>query len=804
MRFTVNWLKEYVDCDLEPAAIADRLTMLGLEVEAVEPLFPWLDRVVVARIVGVQPHAGADRLLVCTADCGGGREVSVVCGAANARPGLVTALALPGAGLPEGTIRKARIRGVVSEGMFCSERDLGLGQDHGGIVELPADAPLGTPLRQYLGLVDTAIEIDLTPNRPDCASVVGVAREIAAVTGKRLRPPQVAEAGLTGSDRFTVTVEEPAACPRYAARLVEGVRIAPSPAWLRHRLLAAGMRPVNNVVDVTNYVMLELGQPLHAFDFHRLAGGSVVVRYPRPGETITTLDGSERRPEQDMLCICDAERPVAVAGVMGGADSEVTAATTSILLESACFEPVGIRRTSRRLGLSTESSYRFERGVDPQLAPRALARAVELILQTAGGEVVDGGFDVGGGQIPPPPFIRLRVARVRDLLGIGIDRDRVAALLEGIGFACRPAGDDAGLLLVQPPSFRVDIEREVDCIEEVARLVGYDTIPAAMPQVPLAAPEVRPERRLVQRLARLMGSLGFWEAVNYSFVDPAHADLLGLAAGDPARDQVRLRNPISEHQSVLRTMLLPGLVANAAHNANRQEGDVRLFEIGKVFFPRPDDPQPEERLELAAVLCGRRYPQAPPLHFGDAPVDFYDAKGVAEAVAAELRLTGVGFSPSDPPAYADGTQFLWLSAGGRRLGMVGRLAPQVAERFELRRELFFVILDLAALAAAPTAPLRFCPLPRYPAVTWDLAVVVDEGVPAGDIVAHVAGLGEELVERVELVDVYRGKPLAAGKKSVALSIRYRSRKGTLSDAAVGGTHRRLTESVLARFGAELR
>ena len=804
MRFTVNWLKEYVDCDLAPAAIAERLTMLGLEVDAVEELFPWLERVVVARLVTVEKHPNADRLVVCTADCGGGREVPVVCGAPNARPGLVTALALPGAELPEGLIRKAKIRGELSEGMFCSARDLGLGQDHGGIVELPDDAPLGTTLRQYFGLVDTAIEIDLTPNRPDCASVVGVAREIAGVTGQPLQPPQVMVGDFAGSDRFSVTVEEPAACPRYAARLVQGVRIGPSPAWLQHRLLAAGMRPVNNVVDVTNYVMLELGQPLHAFDFDRLAGRAIVVRYPRAGETITTLDGSERRLEADMLCICDAQRPVAVAGVMGGADSEVTETTTSILLESACFDPVSIRRTSRRLGLSTESSYRFERGVDPQLAPRALARAAELIVQTAGGSVLADGFDVGGEQIPAPPVLRLRTGKVRDLLGIAIDRDRVAGLLTGIGFACRPAEEDEEVLMVQPPSFRVDIEREVDCIEEVARLVGYDAIPTSMPLVPLAAPEIRPERRLVQQLTRVMGGLGFWEAVNYSFVDPAHADMLGLPADDPARKVVRLRNPISEHQSVLRTMLLPGLVANAAHNANRQEGDIRLFEIGKVFFPRPDGPQPEERLELAAVLCGRRYPQAPLLHFGETAVDFYDAKGVAESVAVELRLADVVFSKGEAPVYADDEQFLWLSASGRRLGMVGRLAPSVAERFDLRREVFFVVFDLAALAAAPTTPLRFAALPRYPAVTWDLAVVVDEEVPAGEIVAHVAGLKEELVERVELVDVYRGKPLAAGKKSVALSIRYRSRQATLNDETVGAAHRRLTKSVLARFSAELR
>ncbi len=801
MKFTVNWLKEYVDCDLEPAAIADRLTMLGLEVDSTAPIFPYLDTVVVARILSVEPHPNADRLVVCQADCGD-RTLPVVCGAPNARPDMLTALALPGTELPDGTIRKAKIRGQVSEGMFCSERDLGLGTDHAGILELPADAPVGVSLRQLYNLDDTLIEIDLTPNRPDCTCVVGIAREIAGVTGRPLSQPDVAPGDLGGSDRFSVTVEAREACPRYAAKLIEGVTIGPSPAWLRHRLLAVGLRPVNNVVDITNYVMLELGQPLHAFDFDRLAGGAIVVRHPRVGETITTLDGVERRLEPDMLCICDADKPVAVAGVMGGANSEVGDDTTTILLESACFDPVSIRRTSRRLGLSTDASYRFERGVDPSLAPRALARAAALIEEIAGGRAVAGGFDAGGEAISEPAPIRLRIGRVRDLLGIDIDRDRVAHLLAGIEIPSQPDGEDA--LVVRPPSFRVDIEREVDCIEEVARLVGYDSIAAAMPSVPLACPAVQPERDLRRRIAAVMAGCGFWEAVNYSFVDAAHFDMLGLNPEDPKRSVVRLRNPISENQAVLRTMLLPGLLVNAAHNCNHQEGDVRLFEIGKIFLPRPDADQPDEHLELAAVMTGRRYANAPMFHFGDAPVDFFDVKGVAETLVAELRLADVALRADTAPPYADGDRFLAVWAGDRRIGMVGCLAPAVRDRFDLRRDVFFLVFDLAAVAACATTPMTFTPLPRYPAVVWDLAVVVPEAVPAGDIVAHIEGLDEPLVEAVELFDVYRGKPLAEGTKSVGLTIRYRSREKTLDDATVAKVHQRITTTVLERFEGSLR
>lgn len=804
MKFTINWLKNYLDFDLSAQELADRLTMLGLEVDSVTNLYPDLTGIRVARIVATQPHPNADKLSLCDVDDGEGIR-RVVCGAPNARAGLVTALALPGTVMPGGmVIAPVKIRGEASTGMLCSANELGIGGAKAGIMELSADLLPGQPLAEALGLCDTLVEVDLTPNRPDCASVIGLAREAGGFTGTRVKHP-ISEplSPLTGADLFfSVEVRDREACPRYSARLIRGVKIAPSPWWLQRLLLAVGLRPINNVVDVTNFVMLEYGQPLHAFDFAKLAGGRIVVRRANPGETIRTLDGSDRQLDPEMLLICDAEVGVAVAGVMGGGNSEVSEATTEILLESACFNPVSIRRTSKRLNLATDSSYRFERGVDPDGTVRALERATRLIVELAGGEAVAGGVDCREGLIGRPP-IQLRVQRCADLLGITLDGAAIIAHLAAIEIPARQLDDQT--LEVTVPGFRVDLEREVDLIEEVARLVGYNNLPTTLPVVPLSFADSDPARQQRARVAELMIAQGFSEAINYSFVTEKHFDLLGLAADDQLRATVRLRNPLNDEQSAMRTILLPGVLENVRRNLNHQVSDLRIFETGKVFLPGSAE-LPREEVWLTAAMAGRRYPGSPVFHFGQGAVDFSDIKGVAEQLLRVMRYDGVKMvAESRPPRYVEAGYFLGLQApDGAVIGRLGRLSADGLKSFGIKTEVYFLEINLTALGALAVRPKSFKPLARFPSVRWDLALVVPEGVASGEIIAAINGSGESLVELVELFDVYQGDNIAAGFKSIAIAITYRDLEKTLADADVQVVHRRIIDMLGARFGGSLR
>ncbi len=804
MKFTLNWLKQYIDSGLNATELADRLTMAGLEVDSVEALCPDLDGVRVARVASVAPHPNADKLTLCQVEVEG-EPRQVVCGAPNVRAGMLTAIALPGTTMPGGfKIKPAKLRGEKSEGMLCSARELGIGGEEGGIMDLPADLEIGAPLVAALDLEDVLVEVDLTPNRPDCASVLGLAREVGGFVGKRMTPPVAGPLPrLTGEGLpFTVTVTD-TDCRRYAARLIEGVSIGPSPWWLKQLLLAVGLRPINNVVDVTNLVMLEYGQPLHAFDFARLSGAAIVVRKARPGETMATLDGATRELDSEMLMICDAERPVAVAGVMGGEGSQVTDATTSILLESAYFEPVSIRRTARRLNLSTDSSYRFERGVDPEGIPYALERAARLIVELAGGRLMDNGYDVVG-ELPGRASLDLRVRRTNELLGLAFSADRIAALLNSIEIAT--AKMDEETLRVTVPSFRVDLEREVDLVEEVARLHGYNAIPTALPAVPMRFAHRDAGRSLRQQVAAVLTGFGFHEAINYSFTSPAHCDLLGLAADDPARQLVPLVNPLVEDQSVMRSLLLPGLLENLRRNINHQQPDVRLFEVGKVFRHRDHATQPEEMMLLGCVMSGRRHPGASRLHYGEALVDLLDVRGVAEALFGELRLADRLILAADAvlPSYVAAGTGLALAVGATPVGWLGQVAPSVAKAFGIKQDAFYLSLNLDALAACEAAPKRFASLPKFPAVQWDLALVVADGVGGGDLLAAITEAGEQLIERAEIFDIYRGKNIAAGHKSVAIAITYRAEDRTLDDDTVGKVHERIIGLLESRFDAHLR
>jgi phenylalanyl-tRNA synthetase beta chain len=801
MKFTVNWLKRYVDFELPMDKLAERLTMLGLEVDAVTPLYESLAAIKVAQVVSVSPHPNADRLSLCDVRVGEA-QVRLVCGAPNVRAGLVTAIALPGVTMPEGfKIKKSRIRGEVSEGMLCSERELGLNDSHTGIIELPDSCRDGEALTSALGLDDTLIEIDLTPNRPDCASVIGIAREVAGFTGARLKLPEVNDTKEQPAP-FSVEVLDAEACPRYAARLLKNVRIGPSPDWLRRLLETVGLRSVNNIVDVTNFVMLECGQPLHAFDFNKLAGGKIVVRRAKDGEKISTLDDVERDLSPDMLVICDAEKPAAVAGVMGGKDSEVDEQTTDVLLESAYFNPVCIRRTARNLKLPSEASYRFERGIDPQGTIFALNRAMELMIKLSGAEASGGLVDCGAG-VPAPAPINLRVGRTCRLLGDDFSLADISAYLNAI--EVRAEKVDADTLRVTPPSFRVDLEREVDLVEEIARLRGYNEIPTSLPTVPMTFSGQDEGRILRQQLLAIMAARGYSEAINYSFTDGRYFDKLNLAADDPLRRHVAILNPLTEEQGIMRTTLLPGLLENARHNLNRQNNDLGLFELGKVFWPQDDGrQQPRESYRLAAVFCGRRYGGSP-VHLGAEAVDLYDLKGCIEVIGRELRLEDMSFAAgTDCPPYAVQGQFMTVMAGDEPVGAMGRFNKPVMREFGIKQDVYFLDMDIDALAAARRRKIRFEPLSRFPSVHWDLAVIVANDIGAGEIAMAIENGGFKFLKGVDIFDVYSGQPIPAGRKSVALSITYHSDTATLSDKAVNRIHKKVIAFVLNKFSGQLR
>jgi phenylalanyl-tRNA synthetase beta chain len=813
MKFTLSWLGKYISLDgLTPDQLAERLTMLGLEVDAVEELYVGLDAIQTARVVSVAQHPNADRLSLCEVEIGE-ETVPIVCGASNVRPGLITAIARPGVKLPGGMkIKKAKVRGEVSLGMLCSWRELGIGGEHAGIIELDSTLASGQSLAEVLELSDTMIEIDLTPNRPDCTAVLGIAREVAGFTEQKVNSPISSLPELGNSDsisEFTVKISEPELCPRYAARRLTNVTIKPSPWWLQRQLLAVGMRPINNIVDITNFVMLEYGQPLHAFDFQELAGKTIEVRCPKENETaFTTLDNTERKIEPEMLMICDADKPVAVAGVMGGLHSEVTDATTEILLESACFDPVSVRRTARNLNLSTEASYRFERGVNPDGVAEAMERAVQLICELADAQVGDG-VDLYPGK-KALLQLDLRVERVNTLLGIELNGQQIATYLRGIDFTV--GAEESPVLAVTVPAFRVDIEREVDLVEELARLVGYNEIPIARPAIAMDYPQKDALRQLRQETASVFTGAGFYEAINYSFVSEKHGDMLGLEADDSRRDCVRLLNPLTEDQAVMRTMLLPGILENIRRNINFQQADIRLFEIGKVFTNQGESKQPEERYQLCAVVSGARYPASSPLYFSEEQADIYDMKGAVRCLIESLRLQGksgdIQFqaveSKDNKAPYADPGFSLAIMDGDEQFGLLGKLSKKAAQAFSIKQAVFFVELELGAVLELPKKEKAFTPLSRYPSVKRDIALLVPESVGAGELLQEIRAHKKQQVVYADIFDVYSGKPIDEGMKSVALTVTYRSDEKTLDDATVDGFHKKIVNALMSRFGGRYR
>jgi phenylalanyl-tRNA synthetase beta chain len=776
MRAPWSWIKEFVPVESSPEEIADRLSMRAIKVERVERLGGDITGVVVGSVVKMEEHPDADKLMLVTVDTGADvREI--VCGARNYSPGDRVPVALPGAMLPgDFHITERTVRGKVSHGMMCSARELHLSDDHSGILILPSDTPLGTDVRAVLGLDDAVLDLDVTSNRPDALSIVGIAREIAVMEGLPLAIPasSVAEAGPPASELAGVEVKDAKGCPRYLARVITGLRNGESPQWMQRRLLAAGMRPISAIVDVTNYVLLERGQPLHAFDLSRLEGRRIVVRKPRKGERITTLDGVERTLDPADVAICDASRPVAVAGIMGGGDSEVSPATTDVLLESAYFDPARIRATARRLGLRTEASVRFERGADIEAVAPAADRACELLAEICGGSVARGAIDVAAKRRPAKP-VRLRVARANELIGVTVQADEMASMLRSLGMEVTAAGRTA--LRVVPPAFRPDIAIEEDLIEEVARLHGYENVPETLPSGGRTGGLTR-EQRLRALARRLLLGAGLSEAQTLSLLPPSLPDRLGLPAGHPWRAVLTLDNPLSEEESVLRPAILPGLLLAAERNIARRVPTVALFEIGTVFAPSPSSPDglPHEEPRAAWILTGA----SPDGWHGERAFDVFDSKGVLDALVSGLGARDVSVSQAAEPSLHPGRAGR-IVAGAAEIGWIGELHPRIARALDLpaRTAVGEVALTpLFALASHPAAP----DLPRYPAVDRDVAVVVPAVTLSIDVRDVIATAGGDLLESVSLFDVYRGAQIGEDNVSLAFRLAFRHPERTLTDA----------------------
>ncbi|MDT8421207.1 MAG: phenylalanine--tRNA ligase subunit beta [Desulfuromonadales bacterium] len=801
MIVTYNWLKEFVDFDMDPQQLADRLTMAGLEVDGMVEIGAGLDSVIVARLNSVEPHPDADRLTVCQVD-NGSEVVQVVCGATNHKTGDLIALAQPGTVLPgDFKIKKSKIRGQVSMGMLCSEKELGFSEESAGIMILPPELEPGVPLFDALKLKDVQIEIGLTPNRPDCLSVVGVAREVAAMCGKPLQLPEatVIEGGRPVEDQASVTIRDDELCPRYAARVIRDVKIGPSPSWMVSRLESVGMRSINNVVDVTNYVMMELGHPLHAFDYRLLENGEIIVKRASAGDRFVTLDGQEHELDDADLMICDGNRPVAMAGVMGGQNSEVQDDTSTILLESAYFKPTSIRRTSKRHGLHTESSHRFERGADIDMVPVALNRAAALIAELSGGQVAAGVID-NYPRTLVPRIVELRTERIGQILGLELEQQQVVALLESIALGVEVQGN--GLLHVEVPSFRPDLERDVDLIEEVARLYGYDNVPVTLPQGAMDA-EKLPLKQQIETLTRdELVAAGFAEVINYSFVAPQSCRHLNLPEGDPRLQQVRILNPLNEEQSVMRTSLVPSLLETVSRNLAYRSHDLRLFELRPVFFPVAGETGGRQELRLAAVLCGRQQPEG--WAQSSADVDFFDLKGVAERLLEALKVGQVDFNAEMSEPYLHPGKSCAVMKDGVLLGTIGEIHPQVLATFDIDEPVFLLDFSLAELVGAAGGHPGFQPLSRYPDVSRDSALLIDETVPASAVMEIVAKTRVKYVEDTVLFDIYQGAGIPPGKKSLAIRVRYRSTEKTLTEEEVSKAHGKLVMALCQQLEAEIR
>ena len=808
MRASYNWLKRYIDLSAPPEEIAHRLTMVGLEVESFEDLGKKYENFVVGRVLEVEKHANADKLSVCKVNV---REkiLQIVCGAPNVAIGQKVIVGLVGAIVPHNQhdplgkpfkLTNAKIRGVESFGMICSASELGLGEDKSGVLVLPADAPVGTPVGEYFQQDDVVFEIGVTPNRPDALSHIGIARELGGLYNLPLNIPEIdlKEGKLPIAKHASITVDDSTGCPRYTARAVFGVKIAESPAWLQGLLKTVGVRSVNNVVDITNYVLMEIGQPIHAFDYDKLRDHTIRVRRASEEESFVTLDHKERKLKNDTLMICDGQGPVAIAGVMGGMESEIWASTKNVLIESAYFAPGTIRRTSKFLGLSTDASQRFERGCDPNITAWAADRVASLIHEICGGEILANSIDVYPDKVEPKQ-VTLRVRKTNEVLGTSLSGEKISQLLGRIGITQTDSNKD-GSLTFEVPTFRPDIEREIDLVEEVARLHGYDNIDTNV-RTSIQLPEAIDQVRLDDTLRSWLVGRGYYEVISNSMLSNS------LASIDSA-DAVQVANPISVDMAALRTNLVISALQVIRNNIHHGTKNLRFFEIGKTYFrefessvKRPVEGFREENCLLLAI-SGFARPQS---WSGGTPrnVDIFDLKGELEGLFSKISLDKFKFIPyTTSNALTD--IGLSLEIYGTTNGHLGRVREDLRKKFDIEQDVFFAQLSLDAFSSGKRHEKIYHALPEYPSVLRDIALITDEAVASGDLHREISEAGGKLLSRIELFDIYRGDQIGSGKKSSAFALEFQSLEKTLSQQEVDETMSKILKHLSIKFNASLR
>jgi phenylalanyl-tRNA synthetase beta chain len=790
MKLSEQWLREWVNPAISQEQLRAKLTMAGLEVESLEPVAETFSNVVVAEVMSVEKHPEADRLKVCQVNVGQPELVTIVCGAANVTAGMKVAAALVGAVLPKMKITRSKLRGVVSNGMLCSEVELSIAEESNGIMALPADAPIGAQVWDYLNLSDQVMDINITPNRGDCLSVLGVATEAAALTGCAMTQPSILDVAPVIDDKLSVMIEAPAACPRYVGRVIRDVKAdAATPIWLQERLRRSGIRSIHPIVDVMNYVMIELGQPMHAFDLQKITG-NIHVRMAKPGETIVTLDGQTITVNDDILMIADDQNPLAIAGVMGGLDSGVTTATTDIFLESAFFTPENIAPAVRKYKLTSESSYRFERGIDPNLQVLAIERTTSLLLSLVGGKPGPIVNVVDDQCLPKQATIMLRSARVCKILGFQIPEQEIATILQQLGFATEKNNEG---WLVKPPLRRTDVKIEADLIEEIIRLYGYDQLPSHATYAALCM-NPRPETKLdIVNIRHALCDLGYHEAITYSFIDKKLQHLF-----DPQATPKELINPITAEMSVMRTNLWPGLVSTLLYNINRQQQRVRLFETGLRFVTRGD--QLHQQRVLSGLVSGDIVAE----QWG-VPVrqtDFFDVKGDLQKLFKLAKDDhSFTFVPCTHPVLHPG-QAADIYRGDQYVGVLGGLHPEIKQVLDLTQNVFVfeLVLDVLEAASMP----HYTEISKFPEIRRDLAIFVDQTVPAQQIQDTIVEVGGELLRNVTVFDVYQGKGVAPHQKSIALALTLQHATRTLVDEEVADVCGQIVDVLKRKFAAELR
>ena len=793
MNLPMSWLNDYMDIDVTPKEYSDKMTMSGSKVEGYESVGDNVQNVVTGKVLTCEDHPDSDHLHVCTVDAGTGEILQIVCGAPNVKAGVIAPVALVGAVLPDGKSKKGKLRGVESCGMLCSHDELGITEDmlgyepEYGILLLPDDTPIGKDIRDIFGMNETVVELEITSNRPDCFSIIGLARETAATFNKKFTIPEVkfTENSENIADTISVEVLDKDKCKRYCARMVKNVKIGPSPSWMQQRLTACGVRPINNIVDITNYVLLEYGQPMHAFDLRDLEDNKIVVRRAADGEVIKTLDEQDRTLTANDLVIADGKRAVAIAGVMGGFNSEVKDDTTTVVFESATFDGASVRLTAQRVGLRTEASSRYEKGLDYNNTVPAVERACQLVEQLGCGEVVGGMIDVMG-NVTGMKTLPFRPDKINAFLGTDIPTEDMVKIFDMLEIKV-----DLDKMTVTPPSFRPDLEGEADIAEEVARFYGYDKIPVTLLSGEATCGKKTERQKAQDAIGEVLNAQGMYEIYTYTFVSPSIFDKLNIPQDSDMRNVVKITNPLGEDTSVMRTTTIASMLDILSRNYNYRNPAAKLFEIGKVFIPTEEGKLPEEPVKITMGMYGGK-------------VDFYDLKGICESMFADLHVEKVKYEAvTDNPTFHPG-RCAKLTAGGKMLGIMGEIHPAVTRKYGIETPVYIAELDFENVFVNINTNIKFKELPKFPAVTRDIAMLVDKTIPVADIEEIIVRASGKNLESVSLFDVYEGEQIPEGKKSVAYSAVYRAADRSLTGEEVQKSFDKVVRSLEHQLGAQLR